>query len=165
VAVVPKKRPCRICRRWFEPHPRAGDRQRVCSDPACQHERHRRSDRAWHAENPDYDRKRRLKDKLVVVNAEDTVEDPLAAVDWAAAEAAIGPAHRVVTEHTARLLVEWAQDAVLAKVVGGGGQPDRLPPARAQDAVAAKDSVQGAHPDRLPRDGRKTQSDRGPPHP
>jgi hypothetical protein len=25
-----KKRPCGICRRWFEPHPRAGDRQTVC---------------------------------------------------------------------------------------------------------------------------------------
>lgn len=166
VAVVPKKRPCQICRRWFEPHPRAGDRQRVCSEPECQHERHRRSDRAWHAENPDYERKRRLRKKLVVLDAEDedTAEDPLAAVDWAAAEAAIGPAHRVVTEHTARLLVDWMQDAVLAKASNGGGQPDPLPHAVAQDAVAAKESVQVAHPDGLPRPGRKTQSDRGPPH-
>ena len=31
-----RKRPCRICRRWFQPHARAGERQRVCSEAACQ---------------------------------------------------------------------------------------------------------------------------------
>jgi hypothetical protein len=38
-----RKRPCRICRRWFVPHPGAGDRQHVCSAVDCQRERHWRA--------------------------------------------------------------------------------------------------------------------------
>ncbi len=44
-----RKRPCRVCRRWFRPHPRAGDRQKVCDAPKCQRERHRRSCSAWNS--------------------------------------------------------------------------------------------------------------------
>jgi hypothetical protein len=36
-----KKRPCRICLKWFSPNPRLGDRQQTCSDKECQ--------RKWHA--------------------------------------------------------------------------------------------------------------------
>lgn len=36
----PRKRPCGVCRRWFAPRVATG---RVCSDPACQRERHRRA--------------------------------------------------------------------------------------------------------------------------
>ena len=165
VAVGPTKRPCRICRRWFEPHPRAGDRQHVCSDEACQRERHRRSDRAWHARNPDYDRKRRLARRLGEEPVVDAAEDPLEAMDWSVAEAEIGSAHRVVAERTGRLLVAWAQDAVGAKREGPTGDLDPLPRRSAQDAVGAKAAVRTPNPDPLPSDPRKTQSDRGPPSP
>lgn len=37
------KRPCCVCRRWFEPDPRLGERQRACFQDSCQRERHRRS--------------------------------------------------------------------------------------------------------------------------
>ena len=42
-----RTRPCRICRHWFHPHPRTGDRQHVCSRAACQRERHRRACQRW----------------------------------------------------------------------------------------------------------------------
>ena len=35
--------PCSICWRWFEPHPRAGSRQRVCSSEEYEPERQRRA--------------------------------------------------------------------------------------------------------------------------
>jgi hypothetical protein len=44
-----KKRPCRVCRTWFAPERRVGDRQYVCSRPECQRERHRRNCARWHA--------------------------------------------------------------------------------------------------------------------
>ena len=44
---VHNKKPCAICRRWFYPDPRVGDRQHVCGSPACQAERKRRNKRAW----------------------------------------------------------------------------------------------------------------------
>jgi hypothetical protein len=64
VAVATKK-PCWICRRWFEPHPRAGSRQRVCSSEECQRERQRRAVAAGRKRNPDYDRENRLRAKVV----------------------------------------------------------------------------------------------------
>ncbi len=106
---MPRKKPCRICRRWFEPHPRAGARQHVCS--GCQRERHRRSCADWHARNPDYDKKRRLRDAAGLDRAADA-DDPIDAVIWPVVERAIGPAHRTVIEAIARLLASSAREAV-----------------------------------------------------
>jgi hypothetical protein len=68
VAVATKK-PCSICRRWFETHPRAGSRQRVCSAVECQRERQPRAVAAWRKRNPDYDGENRLRAKVVKAEA------------------------------------------------------------------------------------------------
>lgn len=60
-----KKRPCRICRKWFEADVPAGGRQRVCSAEECQRERHRQACAAWHERHPDYDKAERLRRKVV----------------------------------------------------------------------------------------------------
>jgi hypothetical protein len=58
---VNRKRPCRICRRWYLPSTHQGDRQRnVCSSEACQGERRRQTQARWRAENPEYFTARRL---------------------------------------------------------------------------------------------------------
>ena len=49
-----RKRPCRICRRWFYPDPRAGERQRACSNRECQAVRRQKTQATWRAENPGY---------------------------------------------------------------------------------------------------------------
>src|SRR5271170_3135066 len=49
-----RKRPCRICRRWFYPDPRAGDRQRSCSNPDCQAARRQKTQATWRTQNPGY---------------------------------------------------------------------------------------------------------------
>lgn len=49
-----RKRPCRICQRWFYPDSRAGSRQRACSNPACQAARRRKTQAKWRAANPGY---------------------------------------------------------------------------------------------------------------
>ncbi len=43
-----RKRPCSICRRWFRPDPRVGDRQHACTKPECQTAR--RPDRLFAAQ-------------------------------------------------------------------------------------------------------------------
>ncbi len=156
------KRPCKICRRWFQPHPRAGDRQRVCSGPACQQERHRRADRAWHARHPDYDKKRRLREGAGFPDeacVDEDADDPLAQLDWGLIERAIGPKPRVVMEGIGRLLVRHAQDAVAAISQEEPGQADRLLNGCSQDAVASETGEGTGYPPRLPRSGHKTQSD------
>jgi hypothetical protein len=53
-----RKRPCRLCRRWFLPDPRLKDRQRVCSAEECQRKRQASNQTAWLAKHPGYFRGR-----------------------------------------------------------------------------------------------------------
>lgn len=133
-----RKRPCRICRRWFLPHPRAGDRQRVCSASACQKERHRRADQAWHHRHPSYDKKRRLREAVKTPNEEKDPESPLDDLDWDVVERAIGPKPRVIAEEISRLLIRHAQDVVSSKTMEVSREPDQQLNRRSQDAVAPK---------------------------
>lgn len=59
-----RKRPCRICRRWFQPEPRVGGRQHVCSSDECQRERHRRACSDWRGRTAEKRRERQLREKL-----------------------------------------------------------------------------------------------------
>lgn len=120
-----RSRPCRICRRWFQPNPRAGARQRTCSRPECQRERHRRSCASWHQRNPDYDRETRLRLRL-------GAERPKAAesglLPWRAARDAVGLEALVVLEEVVRLLVSTLRDAVVRQVRVSKGESSRVPP-------------------------------------
>lgn len=104
-----RTRPCRICRRWFAPNPRAGARQRVCSRPACQRERHRRSCASWHARHPDYDGVTRLQVRLAEDRPAGADRDLLA---WTSARAAVGLEVLVVLEEFRQLLVSLVRAAV-----------------------------------------------------
>jgi len=162
------KRPCRICRRWFEPHARAGSRQRVCSDPDCQRERHRRADRAWHARHPHYDAKRRLREAAHLPDegvSQVQGDDPLDDVDWAVIERAVGAKPRSVIEGVGRLLVRHAQDAVPPNSADEPASSDRLLNKRSQDAEPTIAPDQPDVPARLPPTGRKTESARAGPGP
>ena len=59
-----RKRPCRICRRWFTPHPRLKDRQQTCGSSHCQRQWHRKMCRKWNRENADYFKANYLQKKL-----------------------------------------------------------------------------------------------------
>jgi hypothetical protein len=106
---VVSKRPCRICRRWFLPNPRAGPRQRTCGSPDCQRERHRRNCSSWHQRNPDYDRETRLRIRLAADRPKSPDADLLS---WPSARDVVGLEVLLVLEETRRLLVDPARDAV-----------------------------------------------------
>jgi hypothetical protein len=63
-----KKRPCRICRRYFQADPRVGARQQVCSSQACQAARRKKTQATWRSRNPDYFVARRLKQRAALVS-------------------------------------------------------------------------------------------------
>ncbi len=134
-----RKRPCRICRRWFLPNARAGNRQKVCSDPACQRERHRRSCRDWHLDNPGYDREDRLRSKLVkAAEAPLTSADPLPVrIDAEAARDAVGMEVAVVIEETGKVLTDWVRDAMLAQAKRITRESPKHAPVAARDAIGA----------------------------
>lgn len=112
---VVKKRPCSICRRWFMPDLRVGDRQRACGRDECQRARHRDADRAWHARHRDYDRARRWHE--AVESAKVGLPPPapdrpaaLAGVPWDIAQDAMRPEAVVILAGVARVLARAAQD-------------------------------------------------------
>lgn len=59
-----RKRPCRICRKWFMPDPRQIGRQKTCNDPECRKESHRRQCSRWNRKNRDYFKANYLSEKL-----------------------------------------------------------------------------------------------------
>ena len=61
-----RKRPCRVCKRWFIPHPRLKDRQKTCGSPQCRREWHRRKCEQWNHNNVDYFKDNYLDKKLAV---------------------------------------------------------------------------------------------------
>jgi hypothetical protein len=122
-----RKRPCRICRRWFRPDPRAGERQRTCGTTSCQAERRRRAVAAWRARHPDYDREDRLRRRLQSDAEQARGVDPMSGVDWGAARNAVGLEVAVVIEETSRVLATWTRNAVSLQVAGMVRQSSALP--------------------------------------
>ena len=129
-----RKRPCRICRRWFLPHPRSGSRQRVCSSPSCQRERHVRACRAWHGRNPGYDPEDRLRRRLWR-----EVPGGSARLDWQVARDAVGPQVVVVMEEAAKELRSRVRDAVLMQLlVRSSVEPQVRAPAARDDIARSR---------------------------
>lgn len=136
-----RKRPCCICRRWFRPHPRAGDRQRACSAPACQAERRRRAVAAWRRRYPEHDRDDRLRRRLQAEpGSAGAAADPLAHLDWRAARNAVGLQVAVLVEETGRVLTTWARNAVARQV------PVPAAESRAELAPAARNAIAARRP-------------------
>ena len=63
-AMLCRKRPCRICRRWFMPNIKVKERQMTCGDEECQREWHRRKCKEWNKNNAEYFRANYLQKKL-----------------------------------------------------------------------------------------------------
>ena len=55
-----KKKPCTICRRWFQPEPQVTTRQRCCSNPDCRAALRKKTQASWRNRNPEYAATRRL---------------------------------------------------------------------------------------------------------
>lgn len=53
------RKPCSVCREWFTPSAKQGDRQRTCGDDACRIEQRRRTQADWRRRNPQYPAMRR----------------------------------------------------------------------------------------------------------
>jgi hypothetical protein len=129
-----RKRPCRICRRWFVVHPRAGDRQRVCGRAQCQRERHRRACKAWHDREADEERRHRLRQRL---RQEPTDSGPASSrVRWRVVRDAVGLQVSVILEEFLRLLEDAVRDAVDRQAAGIKGESGREMGSGGRDGMA-----------------------------
>jgi hypothetical protein len=131
-----RKRPCSVCRRWFEPDPRTAKWQRTCGRRECQRARHAKACAGWHAKNPGYDAERRLRERVLVASpsvASAPVGDPRVGLRWDVARDEMGLKVAVVTYELTGLLLEWARDGMTSKALGERRQVDRLPSGSARD--------------------------------
>jgi hypothetical protein len=131
-----RKRPCRICRRWFVSHPRAGDRQHVCSAPDCQRERHRRACQRWRQREAVAERTHRLRQRLRV----DRDGEPGAAapqVSWDAVRDVVGLEVAVILEEISQLLAGLVRDAVRRQVHAPAMESPRISPGERRDDMVS----------------------------
>lgn len=68
------KRPCSICRKWFQPIAQQKGRQKTCS-PECQRERHRRQCEKWNKKNKPYFKNNYLADKVNGIKQQEQSKD------------------------------------------------------------------------------------------
>ena len=119
-----KKRPCRICRRWFMPNPRLKDRQMTCGDTGCKKEWHRKKCAEWNKNNSDYFRSNYLQKKLYAASQRDNAHQsgtppPRAMTNRLKSELphpfvqeVIGIQHLIIIEYFGQLLVSRFQDVL-----------------------------------------------------
>jgi hypothetical protein len=112
-----RTRPCRVCRRWFQPDPRVGDRQHVCTSAECQAARRKKTQASWRARNPDYFVARRLKERAAKVSPPPSpppaplrVPPPLDRLPWDVAQDQFGAQGADFLGVFGRVLVVAAQD-------------------------------------------------------
>jgi hypothetical protein len=114
-----KKRPCRICGRWFTPHPRLKDRQKTCADAQCKREWHRRKCARWNKDNADYFKSNYLQKKLeatLVCKSRFRSGLPLVFV-----QEVIGIQPLVILEYLVQLLLRRFQEVISMKAAVGTG--------------------------------------------
>ena len=66
------KRPCSICRKWFQPDVRQKGRQRTCSKD-CSNQLHRRACEKWNKKNREYFKNNALNEKIEKLKEEEEV--------------------------------------------------------------------------------------------
>lgn len=59
-----RKRPCRVCGKWFCPNPRLGDRQKTCGADECQRQWHTAKCAEWNRQNRSYFKENYLKSRI-----------------------------------------------------------------------------------------------------
>ncbi len=129
-----RKRPCRICGKWFIPDPRVGDRQKTCGRDECKRKWHIKKCSQWNREHPDYFREIYLGKKLAGIAApskasvsERSTGKP-GLIPRNLVQEVIGTQQLVVTEYITRLLFKSFQEVIHAQLAEILKEPEPLPP-------------------------------------
>ena len=130
-----RKRPCRICRRWFMPNPKQKDRQMTCGDSECQREWHRKKCEEWNRKNVDYFKTIYLSKKIQAVTptADQSRSMQLncrlkSGLPLSYVQDVIDIQHLVIIEYFGQLLFRRFQEALKAQLIVITKESRRLPP-------------------------------------
>lgn len=130
-----RKRPCSICRRWFRPDARVGDRQHACGKPECQAARRKKTQASWRARNPDYSIGHRLLQRHARERPPEPLRlpAPLQRLPWDVAKDQFGAQAADFLGFMGTLLVRSAKDQIRPDSADSTRVPGALPPPAAQD--------------------------------
>lgn len=115
-----RKRPCRICGKWFMPNPRLGERQKTCGADACKRQWHTEKCAEWNRKNRDYFKDIYLRNRLEVVSPDGALSSPSPAAHGSsplqipreAVQEVIGPQQLIIIEYIVRLLLRSVQEVI-----------------------------------------------------
>jgi len=131
-----RKRPCRICGRWYMPAPRSREQQKTCGQAECRREWHRKKCAEWNAGHRAQFKAIYLGKKLAKCRDE---ESPLV-TELAPAgriklqlprrevQEVTGAKLLVIIEYLAQLLLRRFQEVKLLQPIEKKGRNDQLPP-------------------------------------
>jgi hypothetical protein len=124
-----RKKPCRICRRWFQPDPRVGDRQRVCSKPDCQNVRRQNTQASWRKRNPGYAIAWRIDQRTARTDPPEPLRlpAPLNQLPWSVAKDQFGQQGADLIGVTSALILRTAKDQMRPYLLDSTKLPSGLP--------------------------------------
>jgi hypothetical protein len=140
------KKPCSVCRRWFEPAARGRHCQRTCGRPECRVEQRRRTQQRYRRRNPDYWSERRLRAQARRMEASGKPPRPATVVcarlPWDWAQDAFRIQGAVFVALFVRLLIRVEQDALRVQHLEFAGRLSALRMGAGQDATDEAPGVQ-----------------------
>ena len=129
-----KKRPCKMCRRWFRPNPRVGDVQMTCGRPKCKREWHRKKCAEWNRKNREYFKEIYLNNKILAASAKTENPDNQQKVEgkttrtrfnvglpWQEIQEAMGVKQLVIIEYIIHLLLRSFKGPIKAQAIVNTG--------------------------------------------
>jgi hypothetical protein len=124
-----RKKPCTICRRWFQPDPRVGDRQRACGKPECQTARRQKTQANWRKRNPDYTIAWRLDQRATQTPSPEPLHlpPPLEQLPWNFAKDQFSPQGADFLGVMSALILRAAKDEIRLYLLDPAGLPSALP--------------------------------------
>ena len=125
-----RKRPCTICRQWFRPDPRIGERQRACGKPECRKLRRTKTQASWRRRNPEYGAAYRIQQRALQTGpvAEPLrMPVPLNQVPWDLAKDQFGAEGGDFIGILSGLLLRSAKDQFRAYIADSGRVSGTLP--------------------------------------
>ena len=125
-----RKKPCRICRRWFHPDARVGERQRACGKPECQAAWRQKTQAKWRRRNPDYGLGWRLDQRGAQTPPPELhrLPAPLNRLPWEFAKDQFGAQGTDFIGVMSTLLLRAAKDEIRSYLIDGARLPGRLLP-------------------------------------
>jgi len=147
-------RPCRVCRCWFLPDLKVGNRQHVCSDPKCQQEWHRRACAKWRRANTARKRSERFAARLVKDGSPRDPPpappvDPLKKINWHLVSREVGEKTGTVVAVAMRLILRWVRETSTGQLHENKGIVQKVIPSAPREMSSEQVAMDAAIPTKV----------------